>query len=610
MNKRFGWRRTAGVLACAAAVYPLLAEADAGDRTVPPLPEILAAVETLHEGDIPADGSTTEGKTPLYVATYGSDAHSGLDIDFPKLHLRAAIQYANAHPDTPYVIYLRGGTHYDSVAYDYLEIQRGELYITAYPGEEAVLRPHFWPDLPTDWGEAHYFVSSGPYENITIANLTLQGFDEPFFFGSQYEEGPMRNLVIKGITATDFRKRFAEWGPVFFGTDYATRDYFDGPDSFDPDDPGIKYQIEGLILSDIVIGEAGLAVNIGDERDANVKGLRISGLELLNSPAGGNNTSLDGIAVVNSYKALIDSCVIEHTEGDGIDCKSLDVCIVNTLVHGTTRNGIKLWRGGELVNTIIHDCSAVADAALVVEAGYPFRMIHSVLMGATPGYAATYNYPSTSSAKVEVVNSVFSNLTHSFYLGTGDLRSAHSLYYATADGVYSGQTAAATVAQLNQLPNCGANLSADPLFADPAGFDFRVPGESPCRDAGTSAGVLLPSFDYLGNPRVMGAAPDIGPCEYSAEAPGADRDSDGLTNLDEDFDMDGMLDPGETDPADPDTDDNGASDLIERRSGSDPRDPASRPATVRVDFGPSTSVPTGYCADIGTAAGPRGYGWL
>lgn len=610
MNKNFGRTRAAVVFACAAAVYPLSPGVVAGERTAPPLAEILAALETLDEGDIPVDSSTTEGKTPLYVATYGNDANSGFDIDSPKQHLRSAIQYANAHPDTPYVIYLRGGTHYDSAAYDYLEIQRGNLYITAYPGEEAVLRPHFWPDTPTDWGEAHYFVSSGPYEKITIANLILQGFDEPFFFGSQYEEGPIRNLVIKNIVATDFRKRFENWGPVFFSTDYVARNYFSGPDEFDPDDPGINYQIEGLILSDIVIEEAGLAVNIGDERDANVHGLRISGLELRNPPPGGNNTSFDGIAVVNSYKVLIDLCVIEHTEGDGIDCKALDVCLVNTLVHGTARNGIKLWRGGELVNTIIHDCSASADAALVVEAGYPFRMIHSVLMGATPGYAATYNYPSTSSAKVEVVNSVFSNLTHSFYLGTNDLRSAHSLYHATADGIYSGQTAAATVAQLNQFPNCAANLSADPFFADPAGFDFRVPGESPCRDAGTSAGVLLPSFDYSGNPRVMGAAPDIGPCEYSAEAPGADRDSDGLTNLEEDFDMDGMLDPGETDPVDPDTDGDGASDLIERRSGSDPRDPASRPATVRVNFGPPASAPGGHCADRGAAVGPRGYGWL
>lgn len=577
---------------------------------MPSLADFLAASAMLDEGDIPADLSTTEGKTPLYVATDGDDAHSGLEIDAPVRHLRAAIQYANAHPATPFVIYLRGGTHYDAAAYNYLEIQRGDLYITAYPGEEAVLRPHFWPEHPTEWGEAHYFISSGPYENITINNLTLQGFDEPFFFGSQYGEAPMRNLVIKGITATDFRKRFADWGPVFFGTDYATRDYFDGPDSFDPDDPGIKYQIEGLILSDIVIEEAGLAVNIGDERDANVKGLRISGLELLNAPAGGNNTSLDGIAVVNSCKVLIDTTVIEHTEGDGIDCKSLDVCIVNTLVHGTTRNGIKLWRGGELLNTIVHECSPVADAALVVEAGYPFRMIHSILMGETPGYAASYNYPRESSARVEVVNTVFSNLTHTFYLGTRDLHSRHSLYYATAGGLYSGQTTASTVAELNALSNCAGNASADPLFADPAATDFSVAPGSPCVDAGTSSDVLLPSFDYLGNPRMMGAAPDIGPCEYSASSPSADADADGLSNIKEDFDMDGVLDPGETDPEVPDTDGDGVSDLIERRGGSDPRAPASRPEAVRVDFGPSTSVPIGYCSDIGAAAGPRGYGWL
>jgi hypothetical protein len=550
------------------------------------------------------------GKTPIYVATSGSDINTGLDINNPKLHVRSAIQYANQHPSTPYVIYLRGGTHYESASFDYLEIERGDLFITAYPGEEVVLRPHFWPSNPTDWGQSHLFVSVGPYQSIAISNLTLQGWDEPFFFGSQYEEGPMRNLVIKNITANEFRRRFPNWGPVFFETNYVTRDFFSGPDAFDPNAPGIKYQIEGLILSGIFLEDAGLAVNIGDEKDANVKGLRISRLELRNSPTGGNNTAIDGMAVVNSSKVLIDTSVVQNTEGDGIDCKSVDVCIVNSYVHATTRNGVKLWRNGELINSIVHGCSPVADAAIVVEGDRPFRMIHSVLMGETPGYAGTYNYSGTSTAKFEIVNSIFSDLSHTFYIGTSNLQSRNSLYHDTSGGIFSGQRTAANVAELNAIPGCSGNIAGDPLFTDPANEDFRLQESSPCRDAGTGADVLLPSFDYYGYARLMGAGYDIGPCEYLGSAPGGDEDGDGLLNAEEDLDMDGELDAGETDANNADTDSDGFSDPIEVFCGSNPRAPGSTPHTVWINFQPPGSArPSGYCPDSGRSFGQMGYGW-
>jgi hypothetical protein len=244
-------------------------------RTVPPLSVILASSECLSDGDIPENNSTTVGMTPLYVAPDGDDRNSGLSVASPKRTLGAAIDLANSNPGTPLVIYLRGGIYYRTAQYEYQEIRRGNLTITAYPGESVTIRPHFWPNNPASWGEEVFLYSHGPYQNITISNLTLQGWALPLEFGVASNVPAMRNIVIKDIHANEFRKRGPEYASGFFSTGYSDAGYFSGRD-FDPSDPGIKYQIEGLIISGVHLENVDMPINIGDEDDANVKGLRIT----------------------------------------------------------------------------------------------------------------------------------------------------------------------------------------------------------------------------------------------------------------------------------------------------------------------------------------------
>jgi len=47
------------------------------------------------------------------------------------------------------------------------------------------------------------------------------------------------------------------------------------------------------------------------------------------------------------------------------------------------------------------------------------------------------------------------------------------------------------------------NLDDDPLFLDAGGGDFHLQMGSPCIDAGTNLGVLLPGTDFDGNPRLI-----------------------------------------------------------------------------------------------------------
>jgi hypothetical protein len=62
----------------------------------------------------------------------------------------------------------------------------------------------------------------------------------------------------------------------------------------------------------------------------------------------------------------------------------------------------------------------------------------------------------------------------------------------------------------------GHNLDADPRFVDAPGGDLRLLAGSPAIDAGDSEDPNLPETDMDGNPRIVGAAVDMGAYEYQS----------------------------------------------------------------------------------------------
>ena len=493
-------------------------------RSEPSLAEIVAACEYLEPGDIPAD-TFQPPATAVYVATAadgGSDANSGTTITAPFEHLDKAIEYANANSSTPLTIYLRSGIHsFKGAPFDpYQMITRGNLYVTAYSSETATIRPFYWPGNPTDWGDERAFELNGSFDNITFARLRFEGWSVIFNPGSSLQTPPLRNLTVKDVTATSFTRRNGEPGyeRVLFTTGYLSDDVY-GPGKIIFDDPdAAHYQVENLILSNITVQGVDLAVNVGDENDANVKGMRITNLRVVNPTREPGASFNDAIAVVNSYRVLIDHCRIVNINDDGIDCKSYDVAVVNCYLEGTGRNAVKFWRNGEMINSILYNVTDINDGAIIAEEG-PFRMINSVLLGHPVGYGGTFNGDllTTLTHKLEIVNSAFGECK-AFYINTTDLRAHNNRYFDVLDqaNLIEGMLTAADVTALNALPNCSGNAMSTNQFAHPTSGDFSLAAGSAWIDAGTTQGVLLPTFDYLGNPRMVGAGVDIGPIELQS----------------------------------------------------------------------------------------------
>ena len=92
-----------------------------------------------------------------------------------------------------------------------------------------------------------------------------------------------------------------------------------------------------------------------------------------------------------------------------------------------------------------------------------------------------------------IVNSIIWGQTDNL-----DVAADHVSYSDIGDGEYAG---------LNH------NLSRDPLFINPVLGDYRVLPVSPVIDVGDSTTSSLPATDLAGNPRIIGAAVDMGAYE-------------------------------------------------------------------------------------------------
>ena len=251
----------------------------------------------------------------------------------------------------------------------------------------------------------------------------------------------------------------------------------------------------------------------------------------VSAPGAGPYDRPDGFGIEPSEGPVeITGCVAEHNRGDGLDSKATNTLIWNCIVANNRCDGVKLWAGGSRVlNSLIYgtgdgDMSDSPWACLVIDdashADASFEIVNTTIFQdpAKHGYILYCQYGSDVPARILFRNTIAAGGSGAAYFSPSvSLTSDHCLFFRqggdepveangrlySADDINSGQLGA-------------GNLSADPLFIDPASGrtgDYRLSASSPSIDSGVMAGEL-PDADLDGNPRPCGACPDIGAYEY------------------------------------------------------------------------------------------------
>ena len=106
------------------------------------------------------------------------------------------------------------------------------------------------------------------------------------------------------------------------------------------------------------------------------------------------------------------------------------------------------------------------------------------------------------------------------YLSSGSTVSNSIVYFNEVSGVHTNLNTTTGVGfSCFTIPDSGTNgnISADPLFVDLAGGDYRLSDASPCINRGDSS-IVTWSTDLDGNRRVAGSAVDIGAYEFQPPA--------------------------------------------------------------------------------------------
>ncbi len=268
----------------------------------------------------------------------------------------------------------------------------------------------------------------------------------------------------------------------------------------------------------------------------------------------GPGAVLAGFTITGGYgAALYHSDTAQYLYGGGILCYASSPTIIANVVTGN--NGplsVKVsdvtwysYGGGiaciasdaTIVRNVIQGNSAYYGAGVIVEQGHP-RIADNLIYdnsGAIIGGGLALEYGGIVTNNTIVRNSasygggmyLYSDLNFGLYRITSNIisnaRSGGDIYLGGAPngdvfafnnvGSYSGSGVA--------WPGGDAfagNISVDPMFMNPAAYDFRLQADSRCINAGDpNYAAATGETDVYGNPRIDRGRVDIGAAEFSGD---------------------------------------------------------------------------------------------
>lgn len=438
---------------CGSYVATLTVTDIAGSSTDTAAVSIDMSATNIDYSKFPPDRDNYFAETPStrYVALSGSDADPGT-----KARPYATIQHALSQAASGTVILVRGGHYFTGD----ITVQTSGIVLAAYPGEKVVLET----DRYGAWEHRNGITLAGPLQNVVLDGLEIRHFTT---MGVQFgDEDRQRSIVLKNLVIED-----ADEG--------ITTAYSDST-------PTMPF-IDGLLVRNTALQHIrGIGFNAGQYGGGLelYRNVRLKGLYCLMTGTG-NDTASDAVAFENGDNVLAEDCIADGARGDGFDFKANHAAVVNSIARRVARNGVKLWRNGQIINSLCYDTAA--DAGVVLEEG-DFRIVNSVLAWHLKGrqggaYCMTAGYGNSSFGSLELFRSIVYEQCDRFYVedtGPGSLSVRDNVFWRFARNriLEYGGTDYETTATINVQPWGDANVERDPGFANPADDDWHIAGGS------------------------------------------------------------------------------------------------------------------------------------
>ncbi|MBN1416252.1 MAG: right-handed parallel beta-helix repeat-containing protein [Bacteroidales bacterium] len=199
---------------------------------------------------------------------------------------------------------------------------------------------------------------------------------------------------------------------------------------------------------------------------------------------------LSGFDCTGAQQEIMNNIILNNNEFGGISISNCTTKIINNLIVNNTSTvenggGVKMMNAfGLLLNNTISDNSATLGGGIFMFLSRT-KMYNCILR----------NNVSETGKQLAAWDSNQNNIGFD-----GDI------YNCNLEGVIKDDL-------FGDYIN---NIDEDPSFTDPVNNDFHLNTNSPCINSGTvnTYGLLLPSYDLEGNPRVFGASIDMGAYEF------------------------------------------------------------------------------------------------
>jgi hypothetical protein len=405
----------------------------------------------------------------VHVATTGDDERGTGSATAPFRSIARGVQAA-APGQT---VLVGGGEYAEGTDHRALVIGIPGLVLRGVPGERVRVVPAS--------AEVTYGIEVAA-DGVQLRDLELEGFGTIGVLSAG--PGVRRDLVLVGLTIRGSGEGVATW----------------------------EGAIDGLLAHDVAIeGATGIGFHCGEGAGRNWRLEHVK----IRMQGEGEGSGADAFALEHGDNVLLVDVEATGASADGIDTKASRVVVFGCHVHHVGRNGIKLWEGGDVIDTLVHHTGA--DAAIVVHDGPRARLLHCVVAyhnhGAGSSYNMTFGYDTGSAMTVEIVDTIVFNTSGGAYVtGAATLRVDHSLFFGMENGnlLAHGDREIELAQGAAALARYGAgNLVADPRLDE----GFAPTAGSPAVDAGVVLPDDYPSRDRLGAPRVQGPAPDLGAVE-------------------------------------------------------------------------------------------------